>query len=149
MAKYFARQKKNKEYLSMSKLNSKVKAIILVISIILTITISGILTLVYFNKTAHDLEKDVNTASEAVKAKNWDYANTQLADFERSWNKTKFGWAILLDHFEIDNIDNTFTKSRKFVEAGDFSSALAELEALKKYILHIPQKENFSIENIL
>lgn len=133
----------------MSKINSKTKALILVIGIILVIAISGISTLIYFNKTANYLEKTVNLASEAVKARKWDYAANQLEAFKHSWEKTKFGWAILLDHFEIDNIDNSFSKSQKFVEAGDFSSSLAELEALRKYILHIPQKEKFTIENIL
>jgi len=133
----------------MSKINSKLKSIILVISILLIITISGILTLTYFNKTADKLEKTVISASEAIKANKWDHAASQLKSFEQSWEKTKFGWAILLDHFEIDNIDNSFTKSKKFVEAGDFSASLAELEALREYILHIPQKEKFTIENIL
>lgn len=133
----------------MHKINSNTKAIILVVCLLLTIIISGSLTLYYFNLTASRLEYNVKAACDAVNDNQWDYAKNQLNAFEISWKKTKFGWAILLDHFEIDNIDNSFTKSKKYIESEDHSSALAELEALRNYILHIPKKESFSLENIL
>ncbi len=133
----------------MRKMNSNTKIIILVICILLIIITSGALSLHYFNKTASKLEYTVNAACEYVSANKWASAKNQLEDFEYTWEKTKFGWAILLDHFEIDNIDNSFTKSKKYIESEDFSSALAELEALRHYILHIPEKEDFTLENIL
>lgn len=133
----------------MNKINSNTKIIILVACILLIIIISGALTLYYLNLTADKLEYDVKTACESVSKNQWEDAENQLNTFEHNWEKTKIGWAILLDHFEIDNIDNSFSKSRKYIESKDFSSALAELEALRQYILHIPQKEGFSIENIL
>ncbi|HEY5585443.1 MAG TPA: DUF4363 family protein [Ruminiclostridium sp.] len=133
----------------MRKINSNTKTIIFVACLLLVIIISGLLTLNYLNLTANKLEYSVKAASVSVSNKQWDSAEEQLKTFEYTWGKTKFGWAILLDHFEVDNIENSFIKSRKYVESKDFSSALAELEALNQYILHIPKKEGFSMENIL
>lgn len=133
----------------MRKMNSNTKIIILVALILLIIILSGTLTLYYLNLSANKLEYNVKDACVSVRDNQWDAAAKQLEAFGDTWDKTKFSWAILLDHFEIDNIDNSFTKSKKYIESKDFSSALAELEALRQYILHIPQKEGFSLENIL
>lgn len=129
-------------------MNTNTKTIIVVVLLLLVIIASGSLTLYYLDISAGKLEMSVNSASIAVTDKQWTSAQKQLEDFEKIWEKTKYFWAMLLDHFEIDNIDDSFNKSKKYVESQDFSSALAELEALKHYILHIPQKEGFTMENI-
>ena len=133
----------------MHKIDSTTKIIIMVICLLLVIIIAGSLTLYYLNLTANKLEYNVKIASESVSKNQWDDAEKQLDAFEQNWEKTKIGWSILLDHFEIDNIDISFSKSRKYIESEDLSSALAELEALRQYILHIPKKDGFSVENIL
>jgi hypothetical protein len=133
----------------MRKFNSNTRTIILVACLLIVLVVAGSLTLYYLDLSANKLEVSVRAALESVNDKQWDLAKKQLDTFETNWEKTKFGWAILLDHFEIDNIDNSFTKSKKYVESEDISSALAELESLREYILHIPQKESFSLENIL
>ena len=133
----------------MRKINSNTKTIILVACLLIIIILAGSLTLFYLDLSANKLEYSISIACKSVNDNQWDCAKKNLDDFEIIWKKTKFGWAILLDHFEIDNIDNSFTKSKKYVECKDFSLAFAELEALRQYILHIPQKESFSLENIL
>ena len=133
----------------MKKMSLNLKIILLVSCLLLVIIISGALTLYYLHLSANKLEKTVNDASISVENNQWESANKYLDDFENSWDKTKFSWSILLDHYEIDNIDNSFAKAKKYVGSKDFPSSQAELQALRQYILHIPKKESFSIENIL
>lgn len=130
-------------------MNSNTKTIIVITCLVLVIIISGLLSLYYLNVSAGRLEQNIGSASLSVTNNQWTEAADQLEDFEHIWEKTKFGWATMVDHFEIDNIDNSFTQAKKYVESQDYSSALAELETLRHYILHIPKKEGFSLENIL
>lgn len=130
-------------------MKSSIKTIILIVSLFLIIVISGLLTLMYLIKTCDKLETNINAAFESVSVEQWDKAESQLKEFEEQWDSTKRGWAMLVDHFEIDNIDNSFTKAKEYIKSKDFSEALAELEALKHYIGHIPEKEGFSLKNIL
>lgn len=130
-------------------MKNNAKTIITVTILTLVIIISGIITLMYLSSSAGKLQKNIDAASEAVSSKQWPEAGKYLDEFGHKWETTKFSWAILLDHFEIDNIDNSYTKSIKYIESEDYPSALAELEALKHYIEHIPIKERFSLENIL
>lgn len=130
-------------------MSNNTKTLTVVVSLVLVIIISGVLTLYYLNRSCEKLEKAVDSAGLLIQAKQWDSAEKLLDDFATDWDRTKSGWAILLDHFEIDNIDNSYIKTRKYVECKDYPSALAELEALKAYIKHIPKKESFSLENIM
>ncbi len=130
-------------------MNSNTKTIIVVSILLIVIVLSGSLTLYYLERSAKELESAVNSAGISVTNKKWVDADKQLKAFEDEWSKTKYFWAMLVDHFEIDNIDDSFNKTKKYVESEDYPSALAELESLRHYILHIPQKEAFTFENIL
>ncbi len=129
-------------------MNTNTKTVILISVLLIVIILSGSLTLYYLGRSAGVLEYSVISISKSVTDKQWTSAEKQLEEFNKNWDKTKYYWAMLVDHFEIDNIDDSFTKTKMYVESEDYSSALAELEALKYYILHIPKKEGFTMENI-
>ena len=98
--------------------------------------------------TSQNIESRVGKIEENIKSGNWDLINDQLEDLEKDWNKIGKSWAILIDHFEIDNIDNSFTRMSKYIEAREFAPALAEAGALKQFIKHIPEKDEMKIKNI-
>lgn len=133
----------------MKKISSNLKTILLVFCLLFVIIISGILMQYYLVCSAKELNSDIETAYNFVNNSQWDNAKEQLIKFEANWKKTKHIWNMLLDHFEIDNIDDSFIKSMEYIESQDLSSAVAELKALRQYVMHIPRKEKFSLENIL
>ncbi|PYG89782.1 uncharacterized protein DUF4363 [Ruminiclostridium sufflavum DSM 19573] len=132
----------------MRKININTKTILLVACLLLSVIIPGLLSQRYLNCSAEKLDSSLKNASGFVDNKQWNNAEEQLYLFEAEWENTKFGWTMLLDHSEIDNIDNSYAKSKKYIEIQDFSSASAELQSLRHLVLHIPQREKFSINNI-
>lgn len=131
-------------------MSKKSTRVLIFVGILLVIVIaSGIIVQYYLRYSAHTLDLNIQSTYNAVENKDWDNAVKQLNIFERKWNKTKYVWAIFLDHFEIDNIENSYTKSMEYITNKDRSLSAAELKALKQYVLHIPKKESFSLENIL
>ncbi len=133
----------------MRKLNTNIKTLLIVACLLLSVILSGVFLQYYLVYSSDKLDSSIKATYSYVGEKQWDNAKEQLADFEAKWKKTKYIWSMLLDHFEIDNIDNSFTKSREYIRSEDFSSAIAELEALRQYVLHIPKREGFSLDNIL
>ncbi|OPX44308.1 hypothetical protein CLHUN_18630 [Ruminiclostridium hungatei] len=129
-------------------MNSNTKIIILVSVLLITVVLSGSLTLYYLDKSAGVLELSIVSAGKSVTDKQWTSAEKQLEEFSRNWKNTKYFWAMLVDHFEIDNIEDSYNKTKMYVESEDYSSSLAELETLRHYIRHIPEKEGFTFENI-
>ncbi|QNU68352.1 DUF4363 family protein [Ruminiclostridium herbifermentans] len=126
-----------------------VKVIIIIVCLLLSVILSGVFLQYYLECSSIKLDTSLNDTYNSVTKEKWDSAKKQLADFEVSWKKTRYFWAMLLDHYEIDNIDNSFIKTMEYIKSEDFSSAVAELKALRQYVLHIPKRERFSLENIL
>lgn len=107
----------------------------------------------YFTNTtlsshAQSLEEKISIVDTNTRKGNWDAAEAGLSAIEEEWPKVENIWAVLLDHVEIDNIDEALEKVSEYVKAKNTPLALAELATLKQYIKHIPDKESFNLKNI-
>lgn len=120
------------------------------IAVLLTAIIIGaaIFTRSYLKRSSEALEGHIINIEENTKSGNWDIVEEEVLKMNKIWSKTEFSWSILLDHIEIDNIDNTMSKMETFVESKDPTLTLSEAASLKQYIKHIPEKESFNIKNI-
>jgi uncharacterized membrane-anchored protein len=117
--------------------------------LLIIILVSGIFSLKILETTSRKIEIQLADVESNTKSGNWEKAESYLSSVNTNWKQTSKVWATLIDHLEIDNIDNSLSKTEKYIYAKDTSMALAEIAALKQYIRHIPDKEAFSLENIL
>lgn len=97
---------------------------------------------------AQSLEDKISHVQSSTEKEDWSTAETGLTSILDEWPKVESKWAVLLDHAEIDNIEDALIKVNEYIKAKDSSSALAELASLKNFINHIPKKEAFSLKNI-
>jgi len=98
--------------------------------------------------TSDNLVSYIEKIDNSAKAGDWDEAQEQFFKFTEYWLKVHEKWAILLDHAEIDNIDDSMAKLKKYIEVKDTSASVGEAAALMQYIKHIPEKEALSLVNI-
>ena len=99
--------------------------------------------------SAISLGQHLNQLELAIKNDNWSLADDQIKDITRVWNKNRNMWQMLIDHEEVDNIDSTLARVKQLVELQEKTDSLAEIAALKLFILHIPEKEALNIVNII
>jgi hypothetical protein len=131
-------------------MNKHILKIIIALSLIIIAIFSwGYYCSRLLTTTSKDLDNTAATLETLVKDKNWDEADKRLSELQENWDRTEPKWAILIDHFEIDNIDNSMVRMSKLVEEKSSEDALAELGALRKFIQHIPLKNALSIKNVL
>lgn len=118
--------------------------------IILTIAIigSGGYVIQIISRTSYELEKQVIQVEYNTQKRNWKAAEINLNEFKKTWDSTHKTWTILLDHLEIDIINNSFSRTSRYIQAKDYALALGEEEALRQAIKHIRQKEYLSLINI-
>lgn len=124
----------------------------IIVSIILLLTLIIVSSSYTYNTlfTASErLDRHIAEIESNIKAKNWADASKGLSAFENEWSHENKTWEMLLDHFEIDNIDAAFARLSKYIETQDPTLALGEAASLKLMIKHIPEKEKLSINNIL
>ena len=71
-------------------------------------------------------------------------------EVQEKWDKTKNKWAALIDHQEIDNIEETMHRVEMLIgDPEEKVELLSELNKLGFYLEHIPEREAFSLENVL
>ncbi len=98
--------------------------------------------------TSNRMNDKVFYIEETIKLNNWVEAEKILSDLEEHWAETEKKWAVLIDHFEVDNIDVSIKKLAGYIESRDYSMALAENKALGILIKHIPENTALKLKNI-
>jgi hypothetical protein len=93
-------------------------------------------------------EIPLQRAEAAVAGRDWRTANSQLHRLEREWSKTKSLWAMLLNHKEIDSIEQALERSKQALASRSASDAAIELGALRYFLKHIYERERLTWVNI-
>lgn len=120
-------------------------SVFLILSLIVAGSIISSRTL---ENTSEKLQKHIVKVEEGATSGNWNMAKTNLDNIEKDWSKAEGVWTVLIDHTEIDNIENSLARMEKYINTEDRSLALGELSNLRQYVKHIPEKETFNIKNI-
>lgn len=123
--------------------------VISLLSLVMIITISGILVPVSIAKNAVELETILLEVEASIRTGNWDSAENKLNDFNTLWKKTEIKWSMITDHFEIDNINEALSRLESYVKEKETVPALGEGAEARQYIRHIPEKESFLLKNVL
>ena len=124
----------------------------LIISIIglLAIIIFSIFIQNYLKKSSDELVKKIEELSNLVEADKVNEAILLRDKIKEIWEETEDKWAVLIDHNELDNIEETMHRVEILIgEDDEKAELLSELNKLGFYMEHIPEKEKFSLENIL
>lgn len=124
---------------------------VLAITLAIFVALLGFGTFAYYyiDHTADNLYSSTQSIEKNVQAKHWTEAQKQFSTFQANWDKTSKKWSVLEDHSELDNINTTMAKAKKFMEAKDYPGATSEIAQLKLLIKHIPEKEAVNLKNIL
>jgi hypothetical protein len=130
------------------RLATTIKVITLLVVLTAAIFGFGFYTKHFIDLSAKRLEDMISSLEASTASQNWEEAQKELVIIQDDWEKTKKTWAMLLDHTEIDNIDEALSKLKMYIETRESSLALAEASTLKLFIIHIPEREALNLENV-
>lgn len=125
------------------------KKLLFASAVLLIIIVFGAVTLRFYNNSSEQISIKIEDVCDSINSGKWDEARKQISDIEKTWEKTEKTWDMLVDHFEIDNIEMSLKKSKQYIETKDAALSLGELETLKFMVEHIYKKEAFELGNIL
>jgi len=97
---------------------------------------------------ADKIENDLSDLYENVVKSNYNLAKSNYFDIVKKWNEYKKSWAMLIEHQEIDKIDEELTKIREYLLEQNRVLLVSEIGLLKFYIRHVREMTLLRIENI-
>ncbi len=104
----------------------------------------------YLEKSSKVLIIEIDKLMEAVEADKINESIKLREQVQEKWDNTKKKWAALIDHEEIDNIEETMHRVEMLIgDPEEKVELLSELNRLRFYLKHIPERESFSLENVL
>lgn len=125
------------------------KPLIYSLIIIIIIISFGIFTINMLKSEAENLHAFLIEIESNIYADEWEKAKNTVKTTQKQWDKYKKIWPMLIDHFEIDNVNINFAELQAYILSSDKTESLSRLAALKVLIKHIPERESFIIQNIL
>ena len=84
-----------------------------------------------------------------VEAEEWQAAKQAAKALENRWEeKVEMLWTPLLDHTQINELENSFTRLMRLVKLESKDDALAELAVSKRLVQNVPNTERVSFKNV-
>lgn len=118
------------------------------ISIVVLVLVLGFFCNHQLAKSVNQMTKICDEAYVAAKREDWQSAQKAITQLEQEWKMDKAWWKTLIDHSEIDNIDQHLWSIR--VKVYEHSEEfLSEMAVLTQYFTHAYEKESFSLGNVL
>lgn len=125
------------------------KPLLIIITLTLLLIAGGCITLYALNSEAQRLNDSLTALEKDIEMQNWEDALEKIVEFHGKWDKVSSLWSMLIDHYEIDNIELILSQLISYVKSQDKNEALSQMSSLKTLIKHIPAKESFNLQNIL
>jgi hypothetical protein len=113
------------------------------------IILLGLFSHHYLRQSSRQLCFQINRLDHKLAAQLWPAAKKQLTFLSEQWRRTAPFWAMLIHHQEIDNIETTLVRLRRAILSHDYPSSQISSGELRHFLQHIPQREEFTVINIL
>jgi hypothetical protein len=103
----------------------------------------------YLQQSSNRLCFQINRIDHSLVKQQWEPAKQRLAALSQQWRRTEPLWAVLIHHQEIDNIENALVRLHKAILSQDYPGSQMSSGELRHFLQHIPQREEFTLVNIL
>lgn len=86
---------------------------------------------------------------ELVSSESWEKAYGKSLELFNDWQDNHFVISMVINHSEIDNINNELWKLTQYVKCKSEDESLASIHVVKFLLKHIIKMEKINIENIV
>lgn len=115
--------------------------------IILLIT-TWVLSYVFISQSTEEFNSLLNDMDKKIYNGNWASTQSIYNTLNSKWDDSQKVLLLILDHEEIEKVNLSLKKLKKYIYVKDKSMTLGEAATLKFLLNHIEEKESLSLKNI-
>lgn len=124
------------------------KLIIGIVLLVVAINVFAFLNLHYTMSFSEEIIDTLEILREKVEREDWDKTPGSINLLEKQWENADAWWTPLMDHREIDLLEQTIVRVIQNIELKQKNEALVEIALAKRMTKNIMEKEQPSIKNI-
>lgn len=121
--------------------------IISTIIVVILITF-WIIIFTYISESVEVLNSLLNNMEEKIYNNNWKSTTAIYNDINKKWTSTSKILMLTLDHEEMEKINLSLEKIKKYIAVKNKPLVVGEAATLKYLFNHIKEKESLSFKNI-
>ncbi|HHY13314.1 MAG TPA: DUF4363 family protein, partial [Thermoanaerobacterales bacterium] len=87
-----------------------------VLILFILLTGYGVYNVYYLTKTSTVMDEILKELENVVIKEDWDMAEDQLNKFIKKWGENKTYWSVLINHSEIDNIEQSIERLKRYIK---------------------------------
>lgn len=118
-------------------------------AILLLAVLAGAVALfIYTTALYNELQESLHRINLAVEREDWEAANRESEQLKRVWTRTDASWTPIMDHRQVDRLDESLTRVIRLAELRNREELLIELALSMRMAQRIKNTEIPSIRNI-
>jgi len=122
---------------------------ILIAVVLLIAVISGSTVLfIYSTFLYHDLQSGLERLQQQAEREEWQLAEREAAQLKKLWQQADEAWMPIMDHRQVDRVDESFTRVFRLVELKHKNSLLLEITVARRQLLRLKETEAPKLRNI-
>ncbi len=112
--------------------------------LILLVLITGSSLWLYYHSMAiyQDLQDTLSSLDDAVRAEEWDTANTIMEDIDNIWRKGEWLWTSFVDHRQVDRLDESITMLKSLTKTENKDDTTVEISITKRLLERLKETES-------
>jgi hypothetical protein len=117
--------------------------------ILLVLVLAGSAVLYYYTSTQYvALQESLARMGKAVEREDWEGARQEAARLRELWLQCDAFWTPIMDHRQVDRLDESLTRALHVVEHQQKESSLLEIAVASRIMRRVKDTELPSLQNI-
>lgn len=124
------------------------KTVWIAVILFLVVLAGSVVLFIYTTALYNQLQESLHRIHRAVEKEDWAAAHRESRQLQKIWSRTDASWTPIMDHRQVDELDQLLARVVKLIELRRKEDLLVELAAAMRAAKRIKDTEVPSIRNI-
>lgn len=117
--------------------------------ILLFVVLAGSAALmIYTTILYNDLQDRLIGLQQIVEEEEWEKAEKEVEQLQEQWGRADASWTPIMDHRQVDRVDESFTRVFRLVDLRKKDDLLLEITIVRRQLLRLKDTEVPNLRNV-
>ena len=104
--------------------------------------------LIYTTILYNDLQDRLIGLQQIVEEEEWEKAEKEVEQLQEQWGRADASWTPIMDHRQVDRVDESFTRIFRLVDLRKKDDLLLEITITRRQLLRLKETEVPNLRNV-
>lgn len=121
----------------------------IIVILVLSLAVLALFSYSYINTSAAKIAANFPGVAAAIEREDWQEARLLFNASRERWEQVSKIWPMLINHDDMRDVEISFVDMEVLLKQENRERAAREVANLQYYLKHVPNNEQFSLQNIL